>query len=726
MSKTLDPIDLEIIRHRLESINADAAETLARVSGSAIASEASDLNTVLMSADGTVISTSKFVVVLSTSVNLIVQDILTRYADNPGIRPGDQFLTNDPYLGSLHQPDVTVVAPIFAGDRLIAWSGSTVHEADVGGPGGGGINYAARSIFDEPTPIPPVKIVEGGTLRRDIERDYLARSRTPDMNSLDLLGQIAANRSCNERLLELCERYGADTVVAAMDHLADSTEAAFRRRLRELPEGTWRDVSFIEHEKRIGDGYVPNQVYGIRLALTNRDGTLELDYSASDDEAPGAVNAGFPSLANFSMAAVLIHLCQGLPWVPGAIWRVVKIRTRPGSIVSPRWPAGVAMSTGTSSQAIRNVVTGCIARLLDASDLHGAKAMASCQSTGAGGIAITGRHGDGRPFTTLFLDELTGGGGAKPDGDGTDISGTSTSTGATPSNLETNEQYYPVLYVARRELADSAGPGRFRGGVGAFHAYRLHRTEHSLSMMSMAQGLQHPATMGVQGGEPGIASGFAIAGNNLPVETLETLDDLVGQAEIATPPAGKPLKPGEILVTASQGGGGFGDPLERDPALVLDDVLEGLVSVKGAARDYGVVIRVNGHAEVDAAATGDLRAQQRRQRIGRDPAPRRPFSGGRRLSTHLRAVAANGGETVQCAHCGHAIGRIGEPLYPKLALREAPAHERFALTEHYTGSDRFRIRHFYCPSCATQFDVHVALAGEPLLEAMETAPPASP
>ncbi len=228
--KRIDPIDLEIIRHRLEAINADAAETLARVSGSAIASEASDLNTTLMTAQGTVISTSKFIIVQSTSLNLIVADILQKYGDNPGINPGDQFMTNDPYLGSLHQPDVSLVAPIFHGDRLIAWSGCTVHEADVGGPGGGGINYGARSIFEEPTPIPPLKIVERGTIRTDIERDYLLRSRTPDLNGLDLLGQIAANRGSTERVLELADRYGADTLVAAMNHLLDSTEASLNSR----------------------------------------------------------------------------------------------------------------------------------------------------------------------------------------------------------------------------------------------------------------------------------------------------------------------------------------------------------------------------------------------------------------------------------------------------------------------------------------------------------------
>jgi N-methylhydantoinase B len=134
MSANINPIDLEIIRHRLEAINIDAGEILVRVSGSQIASEAGDYNTALMTASGDVVACSKSIVVQSTSLNLIVSHLLEHYRDNPGIGPGDQFLTNDPYLGSLHQSDVSVLAPIFHGDRLIGWSGATVHEADVGGP----------------------------------------------------------------------------------------------------------------------------------------------------------------------------------------------------------------------------------------------------------------------------------------------------------------------------------------------------------------------------------------------------------------------------------------------------------------------------------------------------------------------------------------------------------------------------------------------------------------
>ncbi len=702
-------IELEIIRHRLETINADAGETLVRVSGSQIASEAGDYNTALMTADGSVVACSKSVVVQSTSLNLVVADILAHYADNPGINEGDQFLTNDPYVGALHQPDVTLVAPIFADGKLIAWSGCTVHEADVGGPVGGGFNQAARSIFDEPLPIAPIKLVEGGRVRADIERDILARSRTPELNALDMLGQIAANNAAATRLLELVERYGADCLSGAMAQLLDGTEAAFRRRLAALPDGRWRDIAFLQHEKREGDDYVPNAIYAVRLTMTKRGDRLELDFSDSDDQAPGAVNSAYPALANFVMAALLVHLCQGMPWVPGAIWRAIDLKSRPGTIIHAEWPAGVAMSTGTSAQAIRNVTTGCIARLLDGSEELAPLAMASSQSTGAGGMSISGLDAQGRPFHTLFLDELTGGSGAAGSRDGADVAGTATSPGAMPSNVETNEAAFPVLYLVRGELADSAGPGRHRGGSGAIWSYRPHGTASAIALNSMAQGLQHPSTLGILGGEPGSASGIAVAES-----AGAGWDHLVDgrNAPLPLPDVNLAVSARHVMIASSQGGGGLGDPIERDPAAVLDDVEEGLVTVAGALRDYGVVIA---DGALDEAATRQVRIDRRRERLGAEPLPRDRKRAGQRLSSHFDVAD---GEIV-CAGCGTGICASGGPILASLRSREADVGDRFPLTSLYPGSERFRIRYFYCPGCGTQVDVQVGLAGAPPLETTE-------
>jgi N-methylhydantoinase B len=376
-------------------------------------------------------------------------------------------------------------------------------------------------------------------------------------------------------------------------------------------------------------------------------------------------------------------------------------------------------------------VSQCIARMLDASEQHADAVLASYQSTGAGGMSISGIRGDGRPFHTLFLDELTGGGGAGPHCDGNDTSGTTTSPGATPANLETNEAAFPVLYLARRELADSGGPGQQRGGVGVFWAYRPHGTEGSIALLSMAQGLQHPATLGVVGGEPGSASGLVVVDAG---ETQGAVDwsGVSEGAALPLPKVGLKVGPAQVLMASSQGGGGFGDPIDRDPEAVRMDVVEHLVSRAGALRDFGVVVidtKTDADLDdvtVDVAATRALRLARRRERLGgTEPLERGWARIGRRLSTHFESVRQGSEEGVLCAHCGRRICAVGESIHAGLILREKGVGARFSLSDRYEGSNRFRIRHFYCPGCATQVDVQVATLDEPILDTVASLP-ASP
>ena len=194
--------------------------------------------------------------------------------------------------------------------------------------------------------------------------------------------------------------------------------------------------------------------------MTKLGDHLELDFTDSSEQAPGAVNSSRASLVNFAMAALLIYLCNELPWVPGGIWPVVDIVSRPGTVVDARWPAGVAMSTSSSGQAIRICVNACVARMLDTSEELSKLMMASCQSAGGGACTISGVDDHGRSFATMTTDDISGGGGARFASDGADSSGFTTSPGAAIANVEVNESYLPIRYLLRRELADSGGAGR--------------------------------------------------------------------------------------------------------------------------------------------------------------------------------------------------------------------------------------------------------------------------
>ena len=698
--RELDPATFEVLRHRLSAINDEAAVTIGRVSGSPIATEGNDFNSGLMTADGETVVAGVYVLVHAAALGRIVRDIIDNYSENPGIGPGDMFITNDPYVGAPHQADVVVVAPIFDGDRLIAWCGSCVHQADVGGPVPGSITVGARNIYEEAMPISPVKIVERGVIRKDIEREYLARSRTPELNRLDLLGQIAANRVQSERILDLCAKYGTDTVVAAFDRLIEATEARLRARLRSLPDGVWRHVGFCEH-----DG-VEDRVYAVRCTMTKRGDALEFDFTESSDQAPALINTAEPTLSGYAMTAVMTVLGYDLPWVPAAFWRVMSIKSRPGSVVHCTMPAGMSMGVTSAGQEVRTAVNICVSRLLDASDdpLHGAQILASCTS-GSATSCISGTHEDGRPFGTMILDGVASGMGARTWGDGPDCGGFISSPSGSAVNVEVSELHFPLRYLWRRERPDSGGPGAFRGGVGADNVYVLHHAGAEFVSTAFSHGVQPPTASGVAGGEPGMQNAFAVVRNGLSGADVDRMiEEFGGTVEWLPPKKVTSLAPADIFANYGAGGGGFGDPLTRDLDRVHHDVLEGLVSSVGARRDYGVVVDADG--SVDVAGSAAARGERRQV-----PAAVNSLKGSRRLSSTLALLAGR----VICRCCAHDLGPASNNVKERLVLDERSVGYRWSVIDTMSGASRFVVRRFACPGCSVQIDVEVNLAGSPFV-----------
>lgn len=681
----------EVLRNRLWAINDEAVDAIVAVSGSPIATEGNDFNSGILTAAGEVALAGPYVLVHAAALGQVVRYVIEQFGDQPGIGPGDMFITNDTYVGAPHQPDVMVVAPVFQGDRLIAWCGSCVHQNDVGGPVPGSITVGASSIYEEAVPMAPTRIVAAGELLTDIEQEYLGRSRTPELNRLDLLGQIEANRVVARRLNGLCDRYGTDMVVGVLEGLIDRTEAAVRARLSSLPDGRWRHRGLVEH-----DG-IEDRVYEIGLTMTKRGDSLHLDFTDASPQAPALINTSRAITSSYAVAAVMTVLGYGLPWTPAAFWRVMEVDTTPGTIVDCLWPAGMSMGVTAAGQEVRTAVNVCLSRMFDASDdpaVH-RQILASCVS-GSFTQTISGAFDDGRDFSAMLLDGLPGGSGARWGGDGPDTGGYLTSPAGLCTNIETNEQHYPVLYRYRRERSDSGGPGRWRGGVGLENAYQLHRAAGPLTSTVFAHGQQPPTAAGVVGGEPGMQH----------TGVYERSD---GTIEVPAPKQVGVLAPGDVYTNLCGGGGGVGDPLDRDPAAVEHDVAEGLVTESAAARDYGVIIG-------DREATEALRASRRRARIGRAPAPllEEPLDG-RRLSSNV--VFSDG--RYLCRRCGHNHGPITEPLFSLLALVRSPIDERTPWPSARPGADRYEIRRLFCPACAVQVDVQVALTDAPLLETAE-------
>jgi N-methylhydantoinase B len=719
----VDPITFEILRHRLWSINEEGANTLERVSGSLIASEVHDMNTSIMTAAGDSLVIAPYMLVHAISMETLAKDVLATCADNPGIRPDDMFLCNDPFAGAQHQMDVVVLGAIHYESELIGWVGSTIHQIDLGGPVPGQVQVGAKDIYGEQPLFPPIKIVEGGTLRSDLVRLYLRMSRVAEIVRLDLTAMIAANNVAKARVQELCRQYGVETVKALMQDMLDYSEHRIRERLRELPDGTWRHRSYLEYDDKI---------YTAVCAMTKKDDTLTFDFRGSSPQAPAVINNPIHATVSDVLCCVMTYLCWDMPWVPAGIARAVKCESDPGTIVHVAWPGGVSKATTSATQAVINLADNSLGKLLAASDEHREHAMANW----VGSLTteeLFGTDQRGQPFGATVLDTYFGGGGARARKDGVDTGGYVGSIYEVAPNAEAYEFQYPILYLFRRHQADSGGGGMFRGGAGCTLSYIVHDTERIPTKIMHTSGSEWPESAGIAGGGPSQTNQFIIkrrtdvrkrmANGEVPQELAE----LSGDWDIQKVIAWSYLDHDDVYQVRTQSGGGYGDPLDREPARVLEDVSSGVVS-PGAARDmYGVVIDAAKDA-VNAAETDSARRAIRKTRRDRakpvNPAAKlrkiAPQSG-TAVNEFLRIVRDGGAAVIQCS-CGQVLGDASRNFKDGALMEEGLVKEAGPYVNQFDVARRFVFRQFYCPGCLRRLETEVCLKDEPVLHDVELTP----
>jgi N-methylhydantoinase B len=608
----LDPVTFEVVRHRLWAINNEAAATLKFVSGSPVATEIYDFNTSILDASGQAVVVGPYISSHAICQGLVVETIMSECAENPGIGEGDVFLCSDPYSGAIHQNDVVVASPVFVDGRLIAWTGATIHLVDVGGASKGSqASLGAGSIFEEAPPIPPIKLVERGILRRDLEREFLIRSRTPELNALDLRAMLAANSVAGRRIVEVAGKYGPAVVVTTMERTMAHAATRLRARLRELPDGTWRHTSYLD--------YGPD-IYACRVTMTKQGDGVTFDFSESTPQAPAVINCAWSGLVSGLLISVLTQLCWDIPWSPSGIMRPIELRSKPGTFVHATWPAGVSKATTAASFIVTTAGCVVIAKMLAASESFRDRAMAVW--TGAVTTADSfGTDQRGEPYGATILDGMGGGGGARATRDGINTGGLIRTISSSLANVETYEFRYPVLYLYRRQGRDTGGAGKYRGGVSVSVAYTPHDIDVIPGHVPHATGVEEPESVGIYGGYPGSTNAFAVvrdsdveaafAAGQIPMEQ----DDLDGQLEVLPGMVSTHLSRGDVFFQNTSGGGGYGDPLERDPSLVCADVLDGLVSIECAAIIYGVVVS----PETSAVDDGATRVARDARRSARGP-----------------------------------------------------------------------------------------------------------
>jgi N-methylhydantoinase B len=610
----LDPLTYEVIRHRLWSLCDDMGETLKRMSGSLVVTQANDMASAILDESGDMVAAGLYVTMHLGSMDLAVKWTLANRAENPGIGPGDMFFCNDPWVGGNHSNDVMLFAPVFWEGKLFCWTSVSAHQVDLGGIDPGSISPRALDVFAETVPIPPTKFVEGGEIRADIEDMYLRRSRMPQLVALDLRAKFGAHNVALERMTALLERYGADTIKAVMKRAMNDSEARTRKKLSELPDGSWSSITY-QDSTRIGG----REVARIALTTTKIGDRLIFDYTESDEQVAGPVNCTHACLRGATMAATLSTLGAGIPWSPGGILRCFEVISTPGSVVDCTHPAACGAGPAAAGWASMNVVLETLSSMLGTHHEH--KQDVLCGQCGTWDVTVfAGVDQRDAPFVAMIQDPLLGGQGARSDRDGVDTGGVYQVPKGAVADVEVNEFNYPLLYLWRREEQDSGGPGRFRGGLsGSVCVVPYAEHTHPLSVVCTGAGKALPQSQGMSGGYPGCTEHDVIVRNSSATEMIAagrmptSLSDLAGDQEVVPGAFESVVLPTDAYYTQWQSGGGYGDPLLRDPQKVGVDVSAGKVSVQAARDIYGVVTTSGG--VVDLESTDRRRTELREERM---------------------------------------------------------------------------------------------------------------
>lgn len=605
----LDKVTFEILRHRLGQINDEQGTTLKKVSGSPIVTDAYDFNVTIGDERGETVSFGPYVMYHASVTDLIIKWILNHRSENPGIEPGDMYICNDPWIGAVHQNDTVVLAPVFHNSELFSWVSSTLHQVDVGGNEIGSFAIEDDDVWAEAEPVPPTKLVESGELQSDIEDLFLRKSRSAPNVGMDLRSQIAGNNVAIDRIHALIDEYGANTVKAVMKETMDYAEESLRSRLREMPNGVWRHVGYQDVAKADD-----RSVYETSLTVEKRDDRLI--FNVDGDAPAGVINTTYAGMRGGLVSPVLPMLCHDMPWALGGIYRAIDIEVTDNIMVNASYPAGTGMAAVAGTWHTVNVATQCLSKMLSASKEEEHLLAGSSGSWVT--MNVLGMDQRDEFFVTQFMDSMASGWGARSHSDGINTAGIFTAPGGAAPNVESNELSFPMLYLYRKEETNSAGAGKFRGGVTASMCYVPHDTE-GMEHLGATFGVGIPTSQGINGGRPANTARYEMIRDSNIEDLIEagTIPDdrseVDGDLEVLSPKYKTMQEPDDVFFSIWQGGGGYGDPIERDPERVAEDVRQDYVSHGEARRTYGVVLTEDG--AVNESATEERREAIRSDRL---------------------------------------------------------------------------------------------------------------
>ena len=577
----VDPIDFELFKNALFAAADEMAVTVCRTTYSGVLRDNMDFSTSITDAEGNVVAQGLTLPMHLGSVRTALAAVLARYGND--VREGDVYALNDPFEGGMHLPDVFMFKPVFVNGERVAFACCTAHQADVGGRVPGSNAADSTEIYQEGLRIPPMKLLDRGarneTLWRLIERNV----RIPVQVFGDLRAQLAACEIAEREIRARIARHGLDPARAMMREMLDYTERMTRAALAELRDGEYEFEDWIDD-----DGVDFGKPIRLFVTVRKRGDRIAFDWAGSSPQVKGAINATLSVTQATSFTAIRSLLPADVPNNDGT-FRAVEVTAPRGTIANMELP-GACAARGLTGFRMLDCAFGALAKMAP-------DKVCAASDGGNVGISVGGYRADRSPF--IYVDFTCGTWGGRPFSDGLEGNANLLANMAAQS-AEVSEIENPVEILANELVADACGAGRFRGGAPFYRDYRMREEEATVQIRSDRQ-VHRP--YGLYGGRPG-APGAVLLN---PGEEAKTLPSKVTMT----------CRRGDVVRWVLPGGGGWGDPLDRDPGRVLRDVRNELVSPAAAERDYGVVVDT-GRWTVDEAATVRLRAERRAAQTGRE------------------------------------------------------------------------------------------------------------
>ena len=540
-----DPITVAVVESRLNTIALEMAEVMIRTSMSQILNSSRDFSTAIIDADCQLVAQGEGIPVHISALPLAAAAVKQYFGDR--IYDGDMFALNDPYFGGSHIPDITVIQPIFYEGKLRFFAVNRAHHSDVGGATHGGYNPSASEIYQEGIRIPPLKLIERGVARDDVLHMLSANVRHPENFLGDFQAQFGSVRIAARRIIAMLERYGAEGLSRAVDEILHGTEVQVREMITNWPDGVYKGESFIDD-----DGFDAKMV-PIRATVTIAGDSMTIDLSESSKQVTGFINSAYANTRSLSHVSLMYMAPFDVARNEGSM-RPITVIAPKGLIVNPYPPAPVTMSTNHCGEEIVEAVFRAMVNAVPDAVTAGFSRRLR--------YAITGEDPKtGRRFIWHFF--LGRGGGGASDGfDGwSNVGEINVAGGIRSPSVEVTEERFPFFIPRYELLPDSAGDGRWRGGLGSV-VELVYEGEPGARMNTAGDGIVNPP-FGLLGGSPGWAHRYSIVSED------------GGERVLRSKETGVPVKPGDTILCYAAGGGGYGDPALRDEDIREQDLRNG-------------------------------------------------------------------------------------------------------------------------------------------------------